>query len=136
MTFERANDEMIEGMSTVSGFLASWDLIDTERTAVIRRDGEAVAVFGLGEVWAGLGQAWAMVDHEAAQQHSLWFIRETRRVMNVACHEFGYRQVRAFCFTYDNVRWTKLMGFETEGFWPEAGPEREDVFVMVYHRRH
>lgn len=136
MTVELASTEIVEQVASVTGTEIPWGAFSTDSTTVIRLEGKPVAVFGCPSLWAGFGQAWGMVDFSAVEGHGIWFIKEVRRVLNFACDKFGHRQVRALCFAYDHVRFAQLVGFELEGLWADAGPTFQDVFIMVYHRRH
>ena len=132
---ELASNDVIQEVADAIGAEAPWHMVTTESTTVIRRDGDPVAIFGCPPLWPGFGQAWGFVNFELAEGHGLWLTREVRKVMKHAMDKFNHRQARALCFTPEQIRWARLVGFTLEGVWKDAGPESQDVFIMVYHRR-
>ena len=133
---ELAQDTAIQEVASAVGAEVPWHLLAPESTWAIHREGQPVAIFGCPQLWPGFGQVWGFVNFELAQGHGLWLTREARRALDRVVERFAYRQVRAVCFSAEHIRWTELIGFQLEGVWQEAGPLSQDVFIMVFHRRH
>ena len=129
-----ATDEALHAISAKSGRDIPWALLD-DTTYVIEMDGEVVCAGGAPELWPGLGQSWAITLSDKITQ-PIRFTREAKKQLLKVMDDKGYRQVRGLSYRYDEVRWNKTLGFEIEGVWKQAGPNFEDVFVLVYHRRH
>ena len=134
---ELATTEVIERLFNHVGTPIPWELISDDNVWALRKDGEVLAVIGCQEMWSGFGQAWMAVDHDRVREkHGVWLTREARKLLRVESIARGYRQVRAMCFYQPHVAWAKLVGFTLEGVWLEAGPTSQNVYIMVYHRRH
>ena len=130
-----ADKETIQGLCQRTGATVTWAAITDENTWLLQRDGRDIAVMGASEIWPGLAQAWTVIDREAVIGNGAWLTRQTRQLMHEVAWEFDYRQIRVMSLAHNDIRWTQLCGFVMEGVWLEAGPLREDVAIMVYHRR-
>ena len=126
---------------TISDIIAGFGLpvpevMDPETTYAVYLEGIPVAIGGVPQVWEGYGQTWGVVNEPLVAGRGLWLIRQSRKALEAVVAKMNYRQVRAVCLGLDAIRFNRACGFQMEGVWRGAGPEGEDVFIMVYHRRH
>lgn len=132
---EAANKEQLEELTQLTGVNVPWEIASRGDAWAIVLGGDLVAVIGCERSWEAHGQTWAVVDHEQARRHAIGFTREARRLLHEKSWEHDYRQVRAMCWTLPDIKWAELLGFQLEGVWKDAGPQFQDIFIMVYHRR-
>ena len=130
-----ATEEALNAISAESGMEIPGGQADNDKTYVIEMDGEVVFAAGAPQMWPGLGQTWTITLRDKITQ-PIKFTREVKKLLDQVMAEQNYRQLRVLTIGYDGVRWNKTLGFEVEGVWKKAGPNFEDVFVLVYHRRH
>lgn len=134
---ELATDDVIRRVAHSANIPIPWDVIQVEgHTGVVLRDGEPVAIIGCQKLWQGCGQVWAMIDIDKVRGHGLWLTRQIKRVLSEEMIWGEYRQIRAQCFYTRHADWLRLLGFRMEGVWLEAGPQFQNVYTLVYHRRH
>jgi len=130
---ELASEETISllsqtiGVSLSAGVGTCWALSDA--------DGP-VAIWGCQELWPGCAQMWAIIDHDRVRGQGVWLTRQAREIVRVAASENNYRQIRTMAMSPRDADWLKLLGFEMEGVWLAAGPQEQNVYILVYHRRH
>ena len=113
-----------------------WSQVDNSNARVIVRDDEAVAILGYNEHWPGFVHVWALIIDERVAGHGRWFTRQVAELLDYLIGEREARQVRYWATTHDEIRWGELLGFELESVMRGAGPQEQDIFTMVFHRRH
>ena len=128
----------IEAFDEITGAMgvhldASGRVNDNSR--VIFMDGVAVAMYGTMMMWPGVAQIWGLVVPERASGRGIALTKETKSLLNYLIKRDNLRQVRCLAHTFEAAQWLYLLGFEPEGRWREAGPNGEDLWMMVFHRR-
>ncbi len=103
---------------------------------VIVLDDEPVALCGIQPMMWGLGSAYAYIRPDVARGKGIRLTREIRKLLVMGMNEFDLKQLRIMVLHFDYFRWAQMLGFEGEGVWKGAGPNGEDVAIMVYERRH
>ena len=130
---ELASKEAVASISKIAGVSLPAD--SGTCWALSNADGP-VAIWGCQELWPGCAQMWAIIDHEGVQGHGVWFTRQARQLLRQVASENNYRQIRVMALSPRDADWLKLLGFEMEGVWLAAGPQEQNVYILVYHRRH
>ena len=130
---ELASKEEIATVSDAVGFPVP---ADSGPCWVLSNDDGPVALWGCQALWPGCAQMWTIIDQERVQGHGVWLTKQARKLLRQVSSENDYRQIRAMSLSPRDADWLKLLGFEMEGVWLAAGPQEQNVYILVYHRRH
>jgi len=90
-------------------WLNSW-----ARSVVV--DGKVVACMGIGPLWEGVGQAWALISREGFERHGVAIGRHARRLLAMALDDGYFNRIQATAVeTHPRHReWLRSMGFTCE----------------------
>jgi len=91
---------------------------------------ELVAVGGVVQFWNGVGEVWMVLGSKAAE-HKIEVVRQARRVIEMAFIELKLWRVQAVerVDFEDAIRFTKHLGFKTEGVLRKYTPDKSDVYM-------
>ena len=90
-------------------------------------DGKIIGCAGVGLMWDGVGEAWAVLSHDI-ELHRLWFHRTARRglVMLMAAMNLHRLQASVRIDIERNCRWLEAFGFVREGIMHGYAPDKTD----------
>ncbi len=104
----------------------------SEHARTIEKDGKIIAVFGVKEIWPGVGHCFAFIDKDA-HHHQKTLLLVGREMVDKAFETFGFWRLQATVATdFDRgIRYLqKGIGFKIDGCMPQFGPDRSDHLMM------
>lgn len=119
-----AKGEMLKYM------VASQATMGTAVTAFIYN--RPVAVFGVVNIWKGVGEMWSLFDH-AARNYPPTMLRGGRVFSDIAMRYLHLHRLQITVRTDDKraLRYAKAIGFETEAIMRMFGPDKVDYLLMT-----
>ena len=91
-----------------------------------------VAVFGIVNIWNGVGELWSMFDNQARSFH-VTMVRGGRTFCDIAMRYLHLHRLQITVRTDDirAMRYAKSVGFKTESTMQKFGPDQVDYLLMT-----
>lgn len=125
--YQSGDLDSIESRESAQLVLSDW-------TWTIAKDGVPKAVFSLVHFWGAVGHIVGIVD-DSVRGDGFAFSRAARQLFKFTVDSNAqYNRIHAFTFNDENSKWARLMGMTYECTMKKASPDGHDARIYVYLR--
>jgi len=107
-------------------------LMENARTIMAPKTKEVIAVFGVKEIWPGVGHCFGIITVNAEKYVKTLVLAGREMVDLASARDLGFWRLQATVEAHFDrgIRYLTGLGFNIDGLMPQYGPDRTDHLMM------